>query len=170
MLPPDALARARRRLRLAAVLQFTMPGSPCIYYGDEAGVQGYEDPFNRRTYPWGHEDAEILSFYRMLCRARDESEALRRGKLDFLQTDGGVLVYNRCIGEECVAVAVNRERDMRTVYLPCLAAEDMLRGGGAYSLEDERGTPIVLEPESAMLLRCEGPLHPGADGACQWNR
>ncbi len=52
-LPPDRLETAKRRLRLAAVIQFTMPGSPTIYYGDEAGRQGFEDPFNRRTYPWG---------------------------------------------------------------------------------------------------------------------
>lgn len=158
-LPPGVLEGARRRLRIAAILQFTMPGSPCIYYGDEAGLQGYEDPFNRRTYPWGHEDPEILSFYRMLCQARDESDALRHGELHFLKTDKGVLVYARCVGGECVAVTVNRESDARTVHLPCLAAQDLLRGGSAYTIGDEEhGTPIILEPESAMLLRCEGLL------------
>ncbi len=159
MLPPGVLEGAKRRLRLAAVLQFTMPGSPCIYYGDEAGMQGYEDPFNRRTYPWGKEDPEILSFYRMLCETRDGSAALRRGDLHFIRMDEGVLVYARCIGEECVIIAVNREGDMRSVFLPCLAAEDMLRGGGAYTCANgESGTQVILEPESAMILRCEGVM------------
>ena len=136
-----------------------MPGSPCIYYGDEAGMQGYEDPFNRRTYPWGKEDPEILSFYRMLCETRDGSAALRRGDLHFIRMDEGVLVYARCVGEECVIIAVNREGDMRSVFLPCLAAEDMLRGGGAYTCENgESGTQVILEPESAMILRCEGVM------------
>lgn len=156
MLSPGVLEQAKRRLRIAAVIQFTMPGSPCIYYGDEAGMQGYEDPFNRRTYPWDKEDPEILSFYRMLCETRDHSQALCSGALHFQETREGVLVYLRYTQEECVAVAVNRENGARTVYLPCAAAVDMLHGGSPYLSEDDRGTAVTIAAESAMILRCEG--------------
>ena len=74
----DARERAKRRLKMAAVIQFCMPGSPTIYYGDEAGMQGYGDPLNRRTFPWGHEDEELLYFYRTLCAERDQSEEIGR--------------------------------------------------------------------------------------------
>lgn len=78
-LPPDRLEIALRRLRMAGSHQFTMPGSPTIYYGDEAGQQGFEDPFNRRTYPWGHENQELLAFYRRLCEIRAEEQTLADG-------------------------------------------------------------------------------------------
>ena len=91
-LPPDRLEIALRRLRMAAVIQFTMPGSPTIYYGDEAGQQGFEDPFNRRTYPWGHENQELLAFYRKLCEIRAEEQALADGDLQFSDTTAGALL------------------------------------------------------------------------------
>ena len=57
-------------LKMAAALQFTLPGIPCIYYGDEAGMQGYGDPFNRGCYPWGKEDQDLLSFFTTLGQMR----------------------------------------------------------------------------------------------------
>ena len=54
---------AKGRLWLATLVQMTMPGVPCIYYGDEAGLEGYADPYNRGTYPWGHEDADCATIY-----------------------------------------------------------------------------------------------------------
>lgn len=72
---------ALMRLRMAAFLQFTLPGMPCIYYGDEAGMEGFEDPFCRVCYPWGHEDGELRAYYRMMTALRGSSEALRRGDL-----------------------------------------------------------------------------------------
>ena len=76
-LPPDRLEIALRRLRMAAVIQFTMPGSPTIYYGDEAGQQGFEDPFNRRTYPWGHENQELLAFYASCAKSAPRNRRSR---------------------------------------------------------------------------------------------
>lgn len=67
------------RLILAAALQMTLPGVPCVYYGDEAGMTGMSDPFNRGTYPWGMENEAVFSGYSTLLRARKESDALKRG-------------------------------------------------------------------------------------------
>jgi len=72
-LPPRALALARKRLKLAAALQYFLPGVPSLYYGDETALQGYADPLNRRTYPWGKADEEIVNFYRFLGRLRKEN-------------------------------------------------------------------------------------------------
>ena len=57
---PEQTARARALVRLATVLQFTLPGVPCVYYGDEAGLDGFGDPFCRKCYPWGQEDGELM--------------------------------------------------------------------------------------------------------------
>ena len=79
----EELARGKARLRLAVLLQMTLPGVPCIYYGDEAGVTGMADPFNRTTYPWGHEDEDLLAWYRLMTRARSTQDALKCGKAVF---------------------------------------------------------------------------------------
>ncbi len=62
----------KRRLKAAAFLQFTLPGIPSIYYGDEAGLTGFEDPFNRGCYPWGHEDADLLTYFKALSAFRQK--------------------------------------------------------------------------------------------------
>lgn len=108
----EALRLAKCKLLIASTIQFTMPGTPCIYYGDEAGLQGFEDPFNRRTYPWGSEDPELLAHYRQLGHVRTHSEVIRRGELHFLQAEDTLLVYERRLGRDCVVVAVNRSEEV----------------------------------------------------------
>lgn len=102
---------ARERLKLASLLQFTLPGAPSVYYGDEAGMEGYSDPFNRRTYPWGREDRTLLAHYRRLGRLRRESPALRTGSVAFLTAEGGRVAFLRACREQRVEVYVNRSRD-----------------------------------------------------------
>lgn len=121
----DDLIAARRKMYLAAVIQFTMPGSPTIYYGDEAGLQGFEDPFNRRTYPWGNEDGSLLEFYRKLCTVRSESSALTDGEIAFRRAEGGLLIFERWDAQEHLYIVINRD-DEAVVRLPCHAAEDLL--------------------------------------------
>lgn len=67
---PEAVVRGKRRLYAAFALMFSMPQPPCIYYGDEAGMMGLSDPFNRGSYPWGREDIEIRSFVMRLSALR----------------------------------------------------------------------------------------------------
>ena len=65
---------AYQRLMMASFIQYMLPGSPSLYYGDEAGMEGGKDPFNRRTYPWGRENRELLTHHRLLGRLRKEQD------------------------------------------------------------------------------------------------
>lgn len=67
-------------LKLITIVQFTFPGVPLIYYGDEVGVEGFKDPDNRRTYPWGKEDKDILNWYKFITNIRNSNTVLRTGK------------------------------------------------------------------------------------------
>ena len=125
---PEQYQRGRARLRLGALVLFAFPGSPTIYYGDEAGLEGFEDPFNRRTFPWGREDEELLAWYRALGAARGRLEALRRGELTWLHTRGRVLAFLRGEGKAAVLAAVNAGDRPETVELPW-PARDWMTGG-----------------------------------------
>ena len=101
------LATARRRLRLASTLQYTLPGIPCLYYGDEAGMEGWTDPFNRRCYPWGREDNEQIGWYKTISRLRREYDCFKDGKYELIQAHSGVFAFTRGTGGSRVLVAVN---------------------------------------------------------------
>ena len=105
------LETAHRRLMMAAFLQYTLPGSPSLYYGDEALMEGYKDPFNRRTYPWGHEDRELVTYFSRLGRLRREQEALRLGDIQFFTAEDRHLGYTRTYQGKTVKVYVNRNSD-----------------------------------------------------------
>ena len=111
-LGPNQRQSALRLLRMASFLQFTLPGAPCVYYGDEAGMEGYADPFNRRTYPWGREDGELLAHYRCLGQLRRSSPALRLGDVRFQTAQDGRLAFTRTYGEEKVHLYLNRSDDV----------------------------------------------------------
>ena len=98
---------AKKRLMLASVLQYTLPGCPSLYYGDEAGMAGGKDPFNRRTYPWGKEDRQLLEHFRFLGQLRKNSDALRLGDLEFSYAEGGRLSYRRTLENKTVKVYAN---------------------------------------------------------------
>ena len=106
-LSPKQLNKGRKLLKAAALLLFCFPGSPTVYYGDEVGMQGFEDPFNRQTYPWGREDRELLEWYRALGRLRSRHPALRRGSIRYLLGKGPLLVFLRETGDEQLLCAFN---------------------------------------------------------------
>ena len=105
---PAQLTEAKQRLEMATVLQFTLPGSPSIYYGDEAGMEGGKDPFNRRTYPWGREDPTLLAHFRALGQLRKTYAALRLGEMKFVQAGAGRLGYRRQLEDSILGIYVNR--------------------------------------------------------------
>ena len=107
-LTPQQRELAVKRLKLATVLQFTLPGSPSIYYGDEAGMEGGKDPFNRRTYPWGREDSQLLAHFRYLGGLRKQHSALRTGDVAFFCNSNGRIGFTRTDGENTVKIYVNR--------------------------------------------------------------
>ena len=100
--------QGKKLLMLSAFLQYTLPGSPSIYYGDEAGLEGHKDPFNRRTYPWGKEDTELLAFYKGLGRIRKDNSVLRLGDVQFFCAGDGKLGFCRSFGGKIFKIYVNR--------------------------------------------------------------
>ena len=93
--------------REAVVMQMTWTGAPTIYYGDEAGVCGFTDPDSRRTYPWGHEDMELIRFHKDIIRIRRENPELRTGSLKYVDADYNFLAYGRFNRKNQCLVLVN---------------------------------------------------------------
>ena len=102
------LDTALERLHLAAFLQYALPGSPSIYYADEAGMEGHNDPFNRRTYPWGRENEALLAYYRQLGTLRKEHAALRLGDIRFFHAGEGKIGFTREYQEKKLRIYINR--------------------------------------------------------------
>jgi len=99
------------RLHAASVLQFTLPGAPSIYYGDEAGMEGYGDPFCRRPFPWGREERELQNHYRRLGQLRTKYKALRLGDIQFQQAVNNQISFTRTHQEQTIRVYMNRGSD-----------------------------------------------------------
>ena len=138
-LSPKQLNRGRKLLKAAALLLFCFPGSPTVYYGDEVGMEGFEDPFNRQTYPWGYEDQELLEWYRALGRLRGQRPALRRGGIRYVCGRGPLLAFVRESEEERLLCAFNAGKEKQTLVV-----------------EEERLCPVLGQVEAAQV-----------DGVCE---
>ena len=99
-------------MKCAMVLQFFLPGIPCIYYGDEAGQEGYKDPFNRRTYPWGLENTDLIDFTKELSRIRRSCRVFEKGSLKIVEVTRSHCIFKREDLElgESVVIYLNRSR------------------------------------------------------------
>ncbi len=154
--------------REAVVMQMTWPGAPTIYYGDEAGVCGWTDPDNRRTYPWGQEDTELIEFHKELIRLRNRYETLKTGSLKFLGNQLGYVSYGRFDQQDQFVVAVNNNRTPITANIPVWEigvlesdkVEEMFRSDehGYYMNQKmypvkNGGITITLEPFEAIILK-----------------
>ncbi len=107
-LTPEQAEHALRLLKICAVIQYTLPGMPSLYYGDEAQTEGYTDPFCRGCYPWGNENLELVEFYKTLGAARRNCSAFTDGKFIPVICDGGALVYRREGQTEQSLTVINR--------------------------------------------------------------
>ena len=104
----DAYEEGLLRLRMAYAIIYTLPGVPCLYYGDEIAMQGYRDPFNRAFFRWDAHEQRLRPVLAQLAQLRHTCEAFRTGKLWVLRAEGGILHYQR-IGEvETAEIIVNR--------------------------------------------------------------
>ena len=140
---PEEQKRGRRRLMLAALLQYTLPGFPSLYYGDEAGMSGFSDPWNRRCYPWGSEDGDLLRFFQSLGTVRSENSRELRESLHFVSASGGLVAYRR--GR--LLAAVNRAPDPKRIFTGgtfLLAAGEAVLDGGVLTLQPDSGA-ILME-------------------------
>ncbi|HPW40304.1 MAG TPA: alpha-amylase family glycosyl hydrolase, partial [Bacillota bacterium] len=161
-LPESQKALGIERLKLLTLIQMTFPGVPSIYYGDEAGLEGYSDPLNRRTYPWGGENRELLKWYKAITSIRNKYDVFSTGRWIPIYSEGDVYGYVRSMekgrdvfGRQCedntALVLVNRSRDFRYPLSLDLSQwhrgviYDLLEGGKAAELR-EGMLDVTLEP------------------------
>ena len=104
----DAYEEGILRLKMAYAIIYTLPGVPCLYYGDEIGMQGYRDPFNRGYYCWDSHEERLRPVLAQLAQLRHTCEAFHSGALRVLRADGGVLHYQRIGLVETAEIIVNR--------------------------------------------------------------
>jgi len=137
-----------RLLKLAAVLQFTLPGVPSVYYGDEAGMQGYKDPFNRGCYPWGNENKELVSFYKKLSALRRSVGALKDGDIHFISSMLGCTAFERISKNSRLLVIVNKNENEIEYTLP----QEWFGAREINGLETD-GNRVKIPAETAALFR-----------------
>ncbi len=138
------LDKGIKLLKIVVLLQMTLPGIPCIYYGDEVGIEGWKDPFNRRCYPWGHENKEILHYYKFITGFRRKNKVFASGKYECLIHDKGVFVFQRFDHKGKIIIAVNMSSKDITLNLK----ENMVE----YSTNEEN-TIFKIEKENFLILR-----------------
>jgi len=150
-----ANAHAFESLKLMIAMQFTWAGAPCIFYGDEIGMEGDKDPDCRRCYPWnwerndsvGGERAELLAFYKKVIAIRKDNSALRHGRFRKLQADSEFYAFERRTDDNRCIVAINQGNHERTLQLPRLLAADLL---GEQPIENDK---VSVPAHRAAIVR-----------------
>ena len=147
-LSPEQYATGIQKLKMASLMQYTLPGVPSIYYGDEAGLEGYRDPFNRHSFPWGKENTDLLEWYRYIGKLRGELSCLAEGYFHPVWSQGNCLAYMRMNDKEAILAAFNAGQWDFNLQIPDeFIDSDCLIGnytGGKY---------IRLKPLTCSLLR-----------------
>lgn len=153
--------------RQAVVFQMTWPGAPTVYYGDEAGLCGWTDPDNRRTYPWGREDVDLIRFHKDMIKIHKTYEALMKGSVLFLHGAHKIICYGRFTDNKQVIVILNtnyEDVDLRLhvrrvgVFNHSIMTRVMLTNEQGYTLETvdymvEHNLLTIKAPKmSAMVL------------------
>jgi hypothetical protein len=145
-------------MELASLIQFTVPGAPLIYYGDEVGMTGDDDPDDRRTYPWpdlgGTTDQDLLAHYQALAGLRSANTALTDGGFRILLAgtdDKGTIAYGRRTDEQATITAINRSSETRMLAIPVAGfVPDGTSFSVAYSVGADAG--VELPPLGGALL------------------
>ena len=123
-------------------MQYTLPGVPLVFYGDEAGLEGYEDPFNRRCYPWGKEDKNHNEFFRTLGKIRKNlNSVLADGTYAPVTAKNGLLIYERYNQNGTIKVIANAQK---TEYVLDEIVHDEITNSDLK----------VLTPHSAIIIKC----------------
>ena len=154
--------------RAAVVMQMTWPGAPTIYYGDEAGLCGFTDPDNRRTYPWGKEDMELINLHRELIRIHKDYTAMKTGSLMRLNGEQGFVSYGRVYKKERFIVAINESKKEKEVTIPVwqlgitddktlvrlIETDEKGHNLGAVTYHAEDGMlSLSMKPVSAVIIK-----------------
>jgi glycosidase len=148
------------RLRLATLFQLTIPGAAGIYYGDEIGMSGGEDPDNRRAFPWDRPeswDQETLALTRALVRLRREHPALRLGEYRPVWQDGDAFAFERVVADERVLVMINRGAARDSLSLPVVAdrAEVLFGDAQVHPGAEDLGV-LGLGAHAGLVLQLDG--------------
>lgn len=159
--------------REAVVMQMTWMGAPTIYYGDEAGVCGFTDPDNRRTYPWGQENHKLIQFHKDIIRLRKENEELRTGSIKYLDSGYNYLAYGRFNKEGSCIILINNNKEPITKEISAWEVEASNTGrvqallqsdengyhlnGREYELKAGKFT-LEIPATSALILKCRSGL------------
>lgn len=147
---PEQYARGVSLVRLGYMINATIPGIPSIYYGDEAGVEGYSDPFNRLPFPWGRENAELLDFYRRMGKVRRENGVYRSGEL-YLCRFGidGFFMFGRGDGEVTLYTAVNRSDEVIVLEFGNEDREVLISSGNVTGTD----SAVIIAPMSGAVVK-----------------
>jgi 4-alpha-glucanotransferase len=166
-LPPEKQQLGIARLKMLTLWQMTFPGVPCIYYGDEAGVEGYKDPFNRRTYPWGQENEELLAWYKQVIAMRNAYDVFKTGEWISLpvhehvygyirKISNGKNVFDQVAQDNTAVILLNTSVDQSiTVELPI---RKWCHGSMVDLLDDKQEIPVVKGMLTVQLQPLEGKV------------
>ena len=140
--------RGIRLMKAVSAMQYTLPGVPCIYYGDEAGVEGYKDPFNRTCYPWGKENKELVKWYQRLGKIRKNCPALKDGEFFPVLSEDCLIAYIRESSNSALFCAFNSSN--KEIRVPI---EERFRTGKIllHSRIDQEN--LIVPAESAALIQ-----------------
>ncbi len=146
----EQYAHAVKFLKLAAVLQYTLPGVPSLYYGDEAGMEGYGDPFCRKAYPWGNENLDLIDFYKKLGNIRRNNKCFAGGNFIPVYANMGHIAYIResADKENALLIAVNRWCDDEFIDVP----EGFENATVLFGNSPEKGK-IKIDAENICILK-----------------
>ena len=135
------------KLKLAYTILATVPGVPCIYYGDEAGMEGYRDPFNRLPYPWGKEEKDLVNFYTRLGQIRVNEPLYANGNFKIIECTSDLLAFARFLNDEFALTIINRGN--RKIKL-----ESNLT---LKNITTNRAVNTIL-PKNAYILKAKEPI------------
>ena len=158
-------------LRQAAMIQFTWPGAPTVYYGDETGVCGWTDPDSRRTFPWGKENWELVEYHRYLFELHRSNPALRYGSVKELAAESGLIAYGRFLEGNILVIIINQSGSEWQAHIPVwelgvsdgtemermMLTDEKGYNVGKISYETAYGhVAVTMEPCSGVILRKKG--------------
>ena len=148
-------------LRLCTLFQMTMPGAPCIYYGDEVGMTGANDPYCRGAFPWHDKPSwneDLLAFHKQAIAMRHAHVALRTGSYEVLYAKESIFAFNRVLGDEQMVIIFNVAKEKRSIDLPLSDAltpgiYNAVWGEGTYTTQSQRLPNITIGGRSALVLK-----------------